>query len=82
MPLLLFSGVRSLLLCMDEGVHGGREGAVLTRDMVRDATQQEVQALRRENVELKQLVAELSLEGHRLKKTAIPILHAAAGTRG
>ena len=51
-------------------------------DMVRDATQQEVQALRRENVELKQLVAELSLEGHRLKKTAIPILHAAAGTRG
>ena len=54
----------------------------LTRDMVRDATQQEVQALRRENVELKQLVAELSLEGHRLKKTAVPILHAAAGTRG
>ena len=40
----------------------------LTRDMVRDATQQEVQGLRRENVELKQLVAELSLEGHRLKK--------------
>ena len=54
----------------------------LTRDMVRDATQQEVQALRRENVELKQLVADLSLEGRRLKKTAVPILHAAAGTRG
>ena len=54
----------------------------MTREMVRDATQQEVQALRRENVELKQLVADLSLEGHRLKKTAIPILHAAAGTRG
>ena len=35
----------------------------LARDTVRDATQQEVQALRRENVELKQLVAELSLEG-------------------
>ena len=35
---------------------------------MRDATQQEVQALRRENVELKQLVAELSLEGRRLKK--------------
>ena len=34
----------------------------LTRDAVRDATQQEVQVLRRENVELKQLVAELSLE--------------------
>ena len=40
----------------------------LTRDMVRDATQQEIQVLRRENVELKQLVAELSLEGYRLKK--------------
>ena len=63
-----------------EFMEAGRER--LTRDMVRDATQQEVQALRRENVELKQLVTELSLEGHRLKKTAIPILHAAAGTRG
>ena len=63
-----------------EFMEAGRER--LTRDMVRDATQREVQALRRENVELKQLVAELSLEGHRLKKTAIPILHAAAGTRG
>ena len=63
-----------------EFMEAGRER--LTRDMVRDATQQEVQALRRENVELKQLVGELSLEGHRLKKTAIPILHAAAGTRG
>ena len=64
----------------EEFMEAGRER--LTRDMVRDATQQEVQALRRENVELKQLVAELSLEGRRLKKTAIPILHAAAGTRG
>ena len=63
-----------------EFMEAGRER--LTRDMVRDATQQEVQALRRENVELKQQVADLSLEGHRLKKTAIPILHAAAGTRG
>ena len=63
-----------------EFMEAGRER--LTRDMVRDATQQEVQALRRENVELKQMVADLSLEGHRLKKTAIPILHAAAGTRG
>ena len=36
--------------------------------LTRDATQQEVQALRRGNVELKQLVAELSLEGYRLKK--------------
>ena len=49
-----------------EFMEAGKER--LTRDAVRDATQQEVQALRRENVELKQLVAELSLEGHRLKK--------------
>ena len=63
-----------------EFMEAGRER--LTRDMVRDATQQEVQALRRENVELKQLVAELSLEGYRLKKTAIPILLEDAGTRG
>ena len=54
----------------------------LARDAVRDATQQEVQALKRENVELKQLVAELSLEGHRLKKTAIPMTHDDAGTNG
>ena len=63
-----------------EFMEAGKER--LTRDAVRDATQQEVQGLRRENVELKQLVAELSLEVYRLKKTAIPILHAAAGTRG
>ena len=63
-----------------EFMEAGRER--LTRDTVRDATQQEVQALKRENVELKQLVAELSLEGYRLKKTAIPILHAAAGING
>ena len=63
-----------------EFMEAGKER--LTRDMVRDATQQEVQGLRRENVELKQLVAELSLEGYRLKKTAIPMPHAAAGTRG
>ena len=63
-----------------EFMEAGRER--LTRDMVRDATQQEVQALRRENVELKQLVAKLSLEGHRLKKTAIPMPHDATGTNG
>ena len=63
-----------------EFMEAGRER--LTRDTVRDATQQEVQALKRENVELKQLVAELSLEGYCLKKTAIPILHAAAGING
>ena len=63
-----------------EFMEAGRER--LTRDTVRDAIQQEVQALKRETVELKQLVAELSLEGYRLKKTAIPILHAAAGING
>jgi cell division protein FtsB len=41
---------------------------------VRDATQQEIQQLKRENGELKQLVAELSLDVHRLKKTAVPML--------
>ena len=63
-----------------EFMEAGKER--LTRDAVRDATQQEVQALRRENVELKQLVAELSLEGYRLKKTAIPMPHDITGTNG
>jgi len=44
----------------------------LTRDMARDATRAEVEALKRENVRLKQLVAELSLQVHVLKKTAVP----------
>ena len=63
-----------------EFMEAGKER--LTRDSVRDATQQEVQALRRGNVELKQLVAELSLEGYRLKRTAIPMPHDATGTNG
>ena len=63
-----------------EFMEAGKER--LTRDAVRDATQQEVQALRRGNVELKQLVAELSLEGYRLKRTAIPMPHDATGTNG
>jgi len=46
----------------------------LTRDSVRDATRTEVQGLKRENASLKTLVAELSLEVHVLKKTAIPDL--------
>ena len=54
----------------------------LTRDSVRDATQQEVQALRRENLELKHLVADLSLEVHRLKKTSIPMPQGADGING
>jgi transposase len=46
----------------------------LTRDTVRDATRQEIDELKRDNTELKQLVADLSLEVYRLKKTAIPSL--------
>ena len=44
----------------------------LARDNVRDATKAEVQEIKRENARLKQLVAELSLQVHVLKKTAIP----------
>ena len=63
-----------------EFMEAGKER--LTWDAVRDATQQEVQAVRRGNVELKQLVAELSMEGYRLKKTVIPMPHDATGTNG
>ena len=61
-----------------EFMEAGKER--LARDAVRDATQQEVEQLKRENGELKQLVAELSLEAYRLKKTAIPMPHDATGT--
>jgi transposase len=44
----------------------------LTRDSVRDATRQEIEELKRENAELKQMVAELMLDVHRLKKTTLP----------
>jgi|TARA_B100000315_G_C14505019_1_gene554178 transposase len=46
----------------------------LTRDMVRDASRREVGDLKRENERLKQLVAELSLKVHLLKKTEVPSL--------
>jgi len=46
----------------------------LTRDTVRDATRQEIDELKRETAELKQIVADLSLEAYRLKKTAVPPL--------
>ena len=46
----------------------------LTRDTVRDATRREIDELKRENAELKHLVAELSLDVYRIKKTAIPPL--------
>ena len=63
-----------------EFMEAGKER--LARDTLRGATQQEVHQLKRANVELKQLVAELSLEGYRLKKTAIPMPQDDTGTRG
>ena len=44
----------------------------LARDTVRDATKLEVAELKRQNESLKQLVADLSLKVHILKKTEIP----------
>ena len=63
-----------------EFMEAGRER--LSRDTVRDATRQEIQDLKRENGELKQLVAELSPEVYRLKKTAIPMPQNGVGTSG
>ena len=63
-----------------ESMEAGKER--LTRDTVRDATRQEIEQLKGENSELKQLVADLSLQVHRLKETAIPMLDDAVGTRG
>jgi transposase len=51
----------------------------LTRDAARDATRQEIDEIKRENAELKHLVADLSLEAYRLKKTAIPALQGRDG---
>ena len=70
-------------LCRREGIHVGTYYAWLkdfmeagkerlVRDNIRDATRSEVQELKRENARLKQLVAELSLQVHVLKKTAMP----------
>ena len=70
----------SYYLWTKEFMEAGRER--LSRDTVRDATRQEIQDLKRENGELKQLVAELSLEVYRLKKTAIPIPQNGVGTSG
>ena len=63
-----------------EFMEAGKER--LARNTVRDATRQEIEELKRENGDLKQIVAELVLETHRLKKTAIPPLgHGAASRR-
>jgi transposase len=53
----------------------------LTRDTVRDAMRQEIDDLKRENSELKHLVADPSLDVYRLKKTAIhPLDQSGNGT--
>ncbi len=61
-----------------EFMEAGKER--LTRDTVRDATRQEIEHLKRENSDLKQLVADLSLEVHRFKKTAIPTFERSIAT--
>tara|TARA_B100000315_G_scaffold241452_1_gene262346 strand:- start:275 stop:688 length:414 start_codon:yes stop_codon:yes gene_type:complete len=53
-----------------EFMEAGKER--LARNTVRDATRTEINRLRRANGELKEIVADLLLENHRLKKTAIP----------
>ena len=60
-----------------EFMEAGKER--LTRDTARDATRQEIEHLKRENYDLKQLVADLSLEVHRIKKTAIPTFDGSTG---
>ncbi len=53
-------------------IEAGKERS--SHDGARDATQQEEQELRRDNDELKRLVAELSLEVYRLKKRELYII--------
>jgi len=57
---------------LKEFMEAGKER--LQRDTTRDATRTEVAVLKRECARLKQVVAELSLQVHVLKKTAIPEL--------
>ena len=56
-----------------EFIEAGKER--LSRDTVQDATRLEI-------LELKQLVAELSLQVHRLNKTALPMPGDGARTNG
>ena len=58
-------------------IEAGKER--LTRDAVGDATRQEIEQMKRESTDLKHLVADLSLEVYRLKKTAIPLLESRNG---
>ena len=53
----------------------------LARNTVRDATRHEIEQLKRENGDLKEIVADLLLETHRLKETAIPPLNNGGGNR-
>jgi transposase len=72
-------------LCRREGIRPGTYYAWLKdfmeagkerlgRDITRDASRTEIQGIKRENARLKQLVAELSLQVHVLKRTAAPDL--------
>lgn len=54
-----------------EFMEAGKER--LARNTVRDATRVEVDQLKRDTRELKEIVAELLLETHRLKKTELPM---------
>jgi|TARA_Y100000294_G_C8509373_1_gene318091 transposase len=62
-----------------EFMEAGKER--LARNTVRDATRHEIEQLKRENGDLKEIVADLLLETHRLKKTAIPPLNNGGGNR-
>ena len=55
-----------------EFMEAGKER--LSRNTIRDATRHEINQLKRENREMKEIAAELLLETHRLKKTALPPL--------
>ena len=62
-----------------EFMEAGKER--LTRNTIRDATRHEIEQLKRENGDLKEIVADLLLETHRLKKTAIPPLNHGPASR-
>ncbi len=55
-----------------EFMEAGKER--LSRNTIRDATRHEIEQLKRENREMKEIAADLLLETHRLKKTSLPPL--------